>query len=45
MSQVKKIPKAKKLVSLDENQNVSKEPKKRASRAKPIKMLQDASNK
>ena len=51
MSQVKKVPKAKKLVSLDENSVLPPEPKQRKSRAKPkptkeeaIKMLQDASN-
>ena len=51
MSQVKKVPKAKKLVSLDENSVLPPEPKPRKSRAKPkptkeeaIKMLQDASN-
>ena len=51
MSQVKKVPKSKKLVSLDENSVLPPEPKQRKSRAKPkptkeeaIKMLQDASN-
>ena len=51
MSQVKKVPKTKKLVSLDENSVLPAEPKPRKSRAKPkptkeeaIKMLQDASN-
>ena len=51
MSQVKKVPKAKKLVSLDENSVLPPEPKPRKSGAKPkptkeeaIKMLQDASN-
>ena len=51
MSQVKKVPKSKKLVSLDENSVLPPEPKPRKSRAKPkptkeeaIKMLQDASN-
>ena len=51
MSQVQKVPKAKKLVSLDENSVLPPEPKQRKSRAKPkptkeeaIKMLQDASN-
>ena len=51
MSQVKKVPKTKKLVSLDENSVLPPEPKPRKSRAKPeptkeeaIKMLQDASN-
>ena len=51
MSQVNKIPKAKKLVSLDVNSVLPPEPKQRKSRAKPkptkeeaIKMLQDASN-
>ena len=51
MSQVKKVPKSKKLVSLDENSVLPPEPKQRKSRTKPkptkeeaIKMLQDASN-
>ena len=51
MSQVEKVPKSKKLVSLDENSVLPPEPKPRKSRAKPkptkeeaIKMLQDASN-
>ena len=50
MSQVKKVPKSKKLV-LDENSVLPPEPKQRKSRAKQkptkeeaIKMLQDASN-